>query len=189
MNALTRTTLTLGIALGASPLVLTGCSTTEPEAVVVTETVTATTNASPTGTSAPTRPTTVDATVTSVAQTAVEPVAADAPTTRATAATTPAASGGVPSQNEAALRSAENYNSLMPFSQQGLYDQLIYEGYTAEQAQYGASNVRADWYANALRDARQYQETMPMSEQRLYEQLVYEGYTNDQATYALTNLY
>lgn len=40
-----------------------------------------------------------------------------------------------------ALRAAENYLDYTSFSHQGLVDQLVFEGFTAEQAQYGVSQT------------------------------------------------
>ena len=43
--------------------------------------------------------------------------------------------------NQNALQTAIDYLEYSSFSDQGLYDQLIYEGYTAEQAQYAMNNL------------------------------------------------
>ena len=43
--------------------------------------------------------------------------------------------------NEEAAESAKSYMDVMSFSRQGLIDQLLYEGFTQEQAEYGASAV------------------------------------------------
>lgn len=40
-----------------------------------------------------------------------------------------------------AARSAQSYMDTSSFSRQGLIDQLTFEGYTAEQAAYGAKAV------------------------------------------------
>ena len=50
-----------------------------------------------------------------------------------------AAAGTVAQQN--ALRSAENYLDYTAFSRSGLIDQLIYEGFTPEQAEYGVNQT------------------------------------------------
>lgn len=93
-----------------------------------------------------------------------------------------------------ALKSAENYTSIMAFSEKGLYDQLTSEhgeGYPAEAAQYAMDNIDVDWNEQALKSAKNYQETMPMSDSSLYDQLVSEsgeGFTPEQAQYAIDNL-
>ncbi|CRK50666.1 Prophage Lp1 protein 5 (Modular protein) (fragment) [Rhodococcus sp. RD6.2] len=43
--------------------------------------------------------------------------------------------------NEQAARSAEQYLDFTSFSKSGLIDQLVYEGYTYAQAEYGANSV------------------------------------------------
>lgn len=42
--------------------------------------------------------------------------------------------------NQNALQTAVDYLDYSSFSYPGLYDQLVYEGYTAEQAQYAVDN-------------------------------------------------
>ena len=44
-----------------------------------------------------------------------------------------------PLTNEQAAKSAEQYLSFSSFSRQGLIDQLMYEGFTQEQAEYGVT--------------------------------------------------
>ena len=43
--------------------------------------------------------------------------------------------------NQQAALKAEEYLNYTSFSRQGLIDQLIYEGFTPEQAEYGASQA------------------------------------------------
>ena len=86
-----------------------------------------------------------------------------------------------------ALRQAKSYLEIMPFSYQGLVEQLIYEGYTADEAAYGAANCGADWNAQALKAAQKYLNIMGFSYQGLLDQLIYEGYTADQAAYGVAN--
>jgi len=95
---------------------------------------------------------------------------------------------------ENALKSAQNYVDLMPFSEKGLYDQLTAEygeQFPAEAAQYAIENVVVDYNAEALESAKNYQETMPMSDSGLYDQLTSEygeRFTAEQAQYAIDNL-
>lgn len=98
------------------------------------------------------------------------------------------AADGAASANETALRSAENYLKLMPMSKGKLYDQLLYEQYSAEAAQYAVDTIQADWNEQAVKSARNYQEIMPMSSGKLYNQLIYEQFTPEQAQYAIDNL-
>ena len=82
-----------------------------------------------------------------------------------------------------ALRQAKNYLDIMPFSYQGLIDQLEYEGYSSSEAIYAADNCGADWYQQAAKKAKDYLELMPFSKQELIKQLEFEKFTHDQAVY------
>lgn len=84
-----------------------------------------------------------------------------------------------------ALRSAQNYLSVMPFSYAGLVKQLEFEGYTPEEAIYGADNCGADWNEQAARSAKNYLDIMPFSRSGLIEQLEFDGYTHEQAVYGV----
>ncbi|MGA9869828.1 MAG: Ltp family lipoprotein [Rhodococcus sp. (in: high G+C Gram-positive bacteria)] len=46
-----------------------------------------------------------------------------------------------PDYNEQAAKSAENYFEFSSFSRQGLIDQLLYDGFTYEQAAYGVDQA------------------------------------------------
>ncbi len=82
-----------------------------------------------------------------------------------------------------AVRAAENYISVMPFSFKGLVEQLEYEGYSHSDAAYGANRCGADWKEQAAKSAESYLSLMPFSRKELIEQLEYEGYTHEQAVY------
>lgn len=84
-----------------------------------------------------------------------------------------------------ALRAAENYLDIMPFSYTGIIKQLEYEKYSHEDAVYAADNCGADWKAEAVESAKNYLEILPYSRQELISQLKYEGYTNEEAEYAV----
>ncbi len=43
--------------------------------------------------------------------------------------------------NEQAAKAAQNYLDTQAFSRQGLIDQLTFEGYTPEEAEYGAAQT------------------------------------------------
>lgn len=88
-----------------------------------------------------------------------------------------------------ALKAAKNYLSVMPFSYEGLIEQLEYEGYSHSEAVYGADNCGADWYEQAVKSAKNYLEIMAFSRSGLIEQLEYEGYTHDQAVYGVDKAY
>lgn len=87
-----------------------------------------------------------------------------------------------------ALKTAEDYLDYSGFSKSGLYDQLIFEEYPPEAAQFAIDNISTDWNENALRTAKAYLEFSSFSDQGLYDQLLFEGYTAEQAQYAVDNL-
>lgn len=82
-----------------------------------------------------------------------------------------------------ALAKAEQYLSIMAFSHRGLVAQLKFEGYTTDEATYGADNCGANWNEQAAKKAQQYMELMSFSRQRLIDQLKYDGFTQSQAEY------
>lgn len=84
---------------------------------------------------------------------------------------------------ENALRSAQSYLDIFAFSRQGLIEQLIYEGYSEDEATFAADNCGADWNEQAAKSAQSYIELMAFSRQGLIEQLLYEGFTQSQAEY------
>lgn len=86
-----------------------------------------------------------------------------------------------------ALSSAKNYLSIMPFSHDGLIEQLEYEGFSNEEASYAADNCGADWNEQALKQAQSYLDIMAFSYSGLIEQLEYEGFSNEEATYGVDN--
>ena len=100
----------------------------------------------------------------------------------------------VPREHKNALRSAEQYNEIMPMSKAGLFQQLTSEagdGFPEEAAQYAIDNLDANYKENALKSAKNYQEIMPMSDNELYNQLTSdagEKYTPEEAQYAIDNL-
>lgn len=86
-----------------------------------------------------------------------------------------------------ALRSAKGYLAVMPFSYQGLVEQLEYEQYSHNDAVYAADNCGADWNEQAKKSAKSYLSTSAFSESGLIEQLEYENFTHDQAVYGVDN--
>lgn len=82
-----------------------------------------------------------------------------------------------------AVNSAKNYLNVMAFSYSGLVDQLKFEGFTHEEAVYGADNCEADWYEQAALKAETYLDLMAFSREGLIEQLEFDGFTRQQAEY------
>lgn len=86
-----------------------------------------------------------------------------------------------------ALKMAKTYLSSMPFSYSGLIDQLQYDGFSLEDATYGADNCGADWMVQAEKSAKNYLDMMAFSHSGLVEQLMYEGYTAEEAEHGATS--
>ena len=84
-----------------------------------------------------------------------------------------------------ALRAANNYLNFTAFSYNGLIDQLKFEGYTAEEAKYGADHCGADWMEQAVKSAESYLEYSAFSREGLIDQLEFEGFTHEQAVYGV----
>lgn len=154
------------------------------------------------GTSAPSAPQVAALQHTSaspVTDPATEPILTTAPTTVPTTTTMPTTAPttttvapttveAVPREYRNALQSANDYLAYTAFSKGGLYDQLLYEQYPPEAAQYAVNNVEADWNEQALRSANDYLGFTAMSNGDLYDQLIYEKFTPEQAQYAIDNL-
>lgn len=95
-------------------------------------------------------------------------------------------------EQENAVRSAENYLEFMPFSKQGLIDQLSSpagDGYPQDVAQFAVEHIASDvdWNAQAVKAAESYLDLMSFSRSGLIQQLTSDagdGYTQEQAEYA-----
>ena len=100
----------------------------------------------------------------------------------------------VPREYKNALRAAQNYVDIMPFSERGLFEQLTSEygdQYSEEAARYAIEKVEVDYNEEALEAAKNYQKVMPMSDKELFDQLTSEHgeqFTEEQAQYAIDNL-
>ena len=84
-----------------------------------------------------------------------------------------------------AIGKAQSYLSFAGFSRSGLIDQLEFEGYSTEDATFGADNAGADWNAEAAEKAASYLEFSSFSRQGLYDQLAFEGFTDAEIQFAL----
>ena len=117
-----------------------------------------------------------------------------APATPTPAASAPAAPTTAPETSSTitagqrnALKKAKEYLNFSAFSHDGLIGQLEYEGFTSEEATYGADNCGADWNEQALKKAKSYFEFSSFSYSGIIEQLEYEKFSSEQATYAADN--
>lgn len=82
-----------------------------------------------------------------------------------------------------ALRSVEQYLRVSSFSESGLKQQLMFEGFSEADARYGVEHSEADWNKQAARAAEQYLRTQSFSRSGLIEQLQFEGFTRSQAEF------
>lgn len=94
----------------------------------------------------------------------------------------------VPREYRNALSKAESYLGWAGMSEQGLREQLEYEGYPSDAIDYALANVEVDYNEQALAKAESYDDWASMSDSQLYDQLIFEGFTDEQAQYALDNL-
>lgn len=96
--------------------------------------------------------------------------------------------GTVAQQN--AYRTAVSYLDFTAFSRKSLADQLAYEGYSAEDAEFAIARLEAeggvDWNAQAAASAANYLEFTSFSHSGLVDQLLYEGFTAEQAEYGVS---
>ena len=67
--------------------------------------------------------------------------------------------------NVQAAGKADSYLSYSAFSRSGLVDQLLYEGYTSSEAEYGVASTNADWNGQAAKKAKSYLEYSSFSRQ------------------------
>lgn len=84
-----------------------------------------------------------------------------------------------------ASKKAQQYLNYMAFSYKGLIDQLLYEGFSNEDAVYAADRCGANWNDQAAKKAKNYIDLMAFSREGLINQLLYDGYTQAQAEYGV----
>jgi len=87
-----------------------------------------------------------------------------------------------------AIKKAEQYLRIMAFSRTGLIEQLEFEKYTSEDAEYAVDKLNIDWNKQAASKAESYLKLIPYSKKGLIEQLEFEGFTLEQATYGVENI-
>lgn len=113
--------------------------------------------------------------------------AAAAEAEAAAAAAEAALLGTVSQQN--AYRSAVSYLEFSAFSRVGLIDQLEYEEFSTEDAEFAIDRLEAEdgvnWKEQAAASAASYLEFTSFSRAGLIDQLEYEGFTKKQAEYGV----
>lgn len=88
-----------------------------------------------------------------------------------------------------ALEMAENYLEFASFSRVGLSEQLQYEGFTYDEANFAVATLLVDWEEQAYLKAVEYLRFSNFSRQKLIEQLEYEGFTHSEAEYGVDKAY
>ena len=83
------------------------------------------------------------------------------------------------------MKKAEQYLKYSAFSREGLIDQLMFEGFTHDEAVYGVDHTGADWNEQAAKKAEQYLKYSAFSREGLIDQLMFEGFTRSQAEYGV----
>jgi len=87
-----------------------------------------------------------------------------------------------------AVGMAKNYINSMAFSKKGLIEQLVFEGFSTEDATYAVNKINVDWKEQAVIAGNDYLDTMSFSKGGLIEQLEFDGFSNEEATYAVNQI-
>ena len=95
----------------------------------------------------------------------------------------------LPIEKRSAIEVAQSYLSTMSFSPSGLYDQLLFEGFSEESSQFAIDHLIVDWDEMCYETAVSYVTNIGgFSKQSLIHQLEFEGFTKKQAKKAVKRL-
>ena len=95
----------------------------------------------------------------------------------------------LPIEKRSAIEMAQSYLLTMPFSPSGLYDQLLFEGFSEEDSQFAIDHLIVDWDEMCYETAVSYITNVGgFSKQSLIHQLEYDGFTKKQAKNAVKRL-
>ena len=89
---------------------------------------------------------------------------------------------------DTSVEKAKWYIKYSAFSQKGLVKQLVFDGFSEDDAEYGAANCEADWSEECAEKAQRYLDYKSFSRDELHDQLEYEGYTESQILYGLAKV-
>lgn len=87
-----------------------------------------------------------------------------------------------------AARSAQNYLDFTGFSRAGLIDQLEFDGFSTEDATFGADAVGANWNEQAARKAESYLDFTSFSRSGLIDQLKFDGFSAGEAEFGVNSV-
>lgn len=88
-----------------------------------------------------------------------------------------------------AVKEAVDYLQYSPFSRQGLIEQLMYSGFSYNDAVYGVDNCEANWKLEAIEAAESYLKFSSFSKEGLIDQLKYDGFTDEESVYGVDIAY
>jgi Host cell surface-exposed lipoprotein len=91
-----------------------------------------------------------------------------------------------PASQENAVRKAQDFLREDNFSHKGLVEQLEYDHFSADDAEYAVSSIPVDWNEQAAGKAKSFLNEDAFSHEGLFEQLEYDGFTASQAEYGVT---
>jgi hypothetical protein len=91
-----------------------------------------------------------------------------------------------PASQENAVRKAQDFLREDNFSHKGLVEQLEYDHFSADDAEYAVSSIPVDWNAQAAGKAKSFLKEDSFSHEGLVEQLEYDGFTASQAEYGVS---
>ncbi len=84
------------------------------------------------------------------------------------------------------VRQPQDYLDYSAFSASGLIEQLEYEDFSHEDAEYAVFVLDVDWNEQAAKSAAEYLDYSSFSRSGLIDQLLYEGFTPEQAEYGVS---
>lgn len=91
------------------------------------------------------------------------------------------------SSQQNAVERAKSYLEYSSFSHKSLIKQLEYEGFSRQDAVYGADNCNADWKEQAIKRAQWHLDFGEFAYKDLIRQLEYEGFSHEDAVYGVEN--
>lgn len=92
------------------------------------------------------------------------------------------------SEQRRTIARAESYTNLMAFSRARLIQQLEFEGFTHNDAQWAVDQLTIDWNEQALKKANSYHSLMSLPPDNIRRLLTFEDFSEEQIDYAMTNI-